>query len=457
MCSPDGSPNYAMVLRWSNRRARDHRNHVAPRKKPIPASQRSQLTKTLLWTCKLFQNQTVFSQTFMCRSQCRCSRICRLKKFQNATVHAYRSYRKESAYAVSEEIDLQKRSNPPHHENKNEEQMETWRAHQSAWVPSRQAGDPETRSSYPSLWGVTEEKNAHAYFTETVPLFPGVVEGTSFFFFSVHCAAVFSSSKFEQYTSIDAYTTNIDMANWETEREREGEIENRERKARGQRRYKGREQGTSFAWGLKNKHNAAICHAEKTPEKGIPTLIRHPPAKRTHRYWTTARDRQRAETTRTFFFVEKTRCHEYTYKRRPGVACAFRLAPMARCRGSCRCMSLNGWSWPSFDGLFFFQILSLRVTPFVHLSTEVRCCVSHRTVCSWLGVVWAMMFNRGILFYSKWPFGQSQHIKEKQSFSFVNSSSLDWVNMKRESSSKVHQRGVVRGPRSKKTLLSKVS
>ena len=194
----------------------------------------------------------------------------------------------ESAYAVSEEIDLQKRSNPPHHENKNEEQMETWRAHQSAWVPSRQAGDPETRSSYPSLWGVTEEKNAHAYFTETVPLFPGVVEGTS------------------------------------------------------------------FAWGLKNKHSAAICHAEKTPEKGIPTLIRHPPAKRTHHYWTTARDRQRAETTRTFFFVEKTRCHEYTYKRRPGVACAFRLAPMASCRGSCRCTSLNGWSWLSFDGLFFF-------------------------------------------------------------------------------------------------------
>ena len=65
---PDGSPNYAMVLRWSNRRARDHRNHVAPRRKPIPASQRSQLTKTLLWTCKLFQNQTVFSQAFMCRS-----------------------------------------------------------------------------------------------------------------------------------------------------------------------------------------------------------------------------------------------------------------------------------------------------------------------------------------------------------------------------------------------------
>ena len=90
---------------------------------------------------------------------------------------------------------------------------------------------------------------------------------------------------------------------------------------------------------------------------------------------------------------------------------------------------------------FFFQVISLRLTPFVHLSIEVRCCISHSTVCSWLGVVWAMMFNRGILFYSKWPFRQSQQIKERQTFSFVNSSSLDWVNMKGESSSKVHQRG----------------
>ena len=223
----------------------------------------------------------------MCRSV-GISRICRLKKFQNPTVHAYRSYRKESAYAVSEEIDLQKRSNPPHHENENDEQIDGDLESTSVWVPSRQAGDRETRSSCPSLWGVTEEKNAHVYYTETVPLFPWAVEGTS------------------------------------------------------------------FAWGLKKKHSAAICHSKKTPEKGIPTLIRHPPAKRTHRYWSTARDRQRAETTRTFFFVEKTRCHEYTYRRRPGVACSFRLAPMASCRGrSCRCISLNGWSWLSFDGLFF--------------------------------------------------------------------------------------------------------
>ena len=141
MCSPVGSQDYAMVLRWSNRRAQDDRNRSrCSAKKTIPAFQRSQLTKTLLWTCKLFQNQTVFWQTFMCRSV-GISRICRLKKFQNPTVHAYRSYRKESAYAVTEEIDLQKWSNPPHHENKNEEQMKTWRAHQSESLRDRRANE----------------------------------------------------------------------------------------------------------------------------------------------------------------------------------------------------------------------------------------------------------------------------------------------------------------------------
>ena len=103
---PDGSPKYAMVLRWSNHRARDHQKHVAPQRKPNPASQKSYLTKTLLWTCnfvcKLFLKSDSFSQNFVGRSV-GISRICRVREFQNPTVHAYRSYRKESAYAVSKE------------------------------------------------------------------------------------------------------------------------------------------------------------------------------------------------------------------------------------------------------------------------------------------------------------------------------------------------------------------
>ena len=371
MCLPDGSPNYAMVLRWSNHRARDHRNHVAPRRKPIPTSQRSQLTKTLLWTRNLFQNQTVFSPTFMCRSV-GISRICRLKKFQNPTVHAYRSYRKESAYAVSE-------------------------------ISRSGAIRRTTRTKTTSRWRLGEY----------ISLSPFETGGRSRN--QKQLPVTLRSHRGEKHARVfHRNRASLSVSSW----------------------------GNIICLGLEKETQRSYFPLwKKNTWNGIPTLIRRPPAKRTHRYWSTACDRQRAETTRTFFFVEKARCHEYTYKRRPGVACSFRLAPMASCRGaSCRCISLNGWSWLSFDGLFF-QILSLRLTPFVHLSTEVGCCVSHSTVCSWLGVVWAMMFNRGILFYSKWPFGQSQHIKEKQSFSFVNSSSLDWVNMNRESSSKVHQRG----------------
>ena len=47
------------------------------------------------------------------------SRICWEKKFQNPTVNAYRSYRKESAYAVSKEQDILKpKSKPPHDEKR---------------------------------------------------------------------------------------------------------------------------------------------------------------------------------------------------------------------------------------------------------------------------------------------------------------------------------------------------
>ena len=102
---------------------------------------------------------------------CDISRIYRVKKFQNPTVHAYRSYRKESAYAVSEEKDLQKRSKKLlHHEKKKKRGADgDW---ESTSVPSRQAGDRESRSSDPSLRGVTKEKNTDVYFTETVHFFP---------------------------------------------------------------------------------------------------------------------------------------------------------------------------------------------------------------------------------------------------------------------------------------------
>ena len=122
-------------------------SHAAPQRKPNPASQKLHLTTTLPWTCKLFLNLTIFADFR--------GLVCRVKKVQNSTVHANQSYRKESAYTVSEEKDLQKlKSKSPHDEKETEEHVEAGRAHQ---VPSRQAGDRKTRSGYPSVWGVKAE------------------------------------------------------------------------------------------------------------------------------------------------------------------------------------------------------------------------------------------------------------------------------------------------------------
>ena len=113
--------------------------------------------------------------------------------------------------------------------------------------------------------------------------------------------------------------------------------------------------------------------------------------------------------------MEKTRCHEYTLTRRPGVACSF-LAPMASCRGSCRCKSLNGWSWLSFDGLFFNFFPGVS-SSLLLLIFQLKFVAAYVMICSWLGVVRAMMFNRSILFYSKWFFCQSKHIKKENNLS----------------------------------------
>ena len=115
----------------------------------------------------------------MCRSVS-ISRICRVKKFQNPTVHAYRSYRKEFASAtVSKEKDLQKlKSKPLLDEKETEEQMETGRAHQ--FLQDRRVIEkPEavTRHSEESQRRIALTCISQTY---TVPFFPWIVEGTSF-------------------------------------------------------------------------------------------------------------------------------------------------------------------------------------------------------------------------------------------------------------------------------------
>ena len=59
-------------------------HHVAPQRKPNPASQKSHWTTTLLWTCKLFQISDSFFADFR-------GSVCRVEKFQNPTVRPYRS------------------------------------------------------------------------------------------------------------------------------------------------------------------------------------------------------------------------------------------------------------------------------------------------------------------------------------------------------------------------------
>ena len=70
-----------------NRRSQDRRNHVAPKSKPNPVSQKPNLTKTLLWACKLFLKSDIYSRTFVGRFVGISRPISRVKEFQNPTFH----------------------------------------------------------------------------------------------------------------------------------------------------------------------------------------------------------------------------------------------------------------------------------------------------------------------------------------------------------------------------------
>ena len=129
------------------------------------------------------------------------------------------------------------------------------------------------------------------------------------------------------------------------------------------------------------------------------------------------------------------------------------LAPMASCRGTCRCMPLNLIMTVRFDGLFFQFLASHSLCS----SFNFHCCLCRgmfMTRCNENNDVQSGHFSvqngllvkgkgKGILFNVGGQTGKDcllTHFKEKQSFSLVNSSSLGWVIVKRESSSKV-QRG----------------
>ena len=113
-------------------------------------------------------------------------------------------------------------------------------------------------------------------------------------------------------------------------------------------------------------------------------------------------------------------------------ACSF-LAPMASCRGTCRCMSLNLTMivfWRAF-----FPISFLASHSFCS-SFNFRC-----RVCHGMFVIQCnenIMFSRGILFYSKWPFGQRQHISKKNNLFHWRAIHL-WVEWSRSKNRKLEQ------------------
>ena len=82
---PDGSPKFVIVLRWSNRWPRDHRNHVAPKSKPNLASQKPNLTKLSFEHVSFSWNRTFRRLSRVGLSVFRGS--VGKKKFQNPTIH----------------------------------------------------------------------------------------------------------------------------------------------------------------------------------------------------------------------------------------------------------------------------------------------------------------------------------------------------------------------------------
>ena len=135
----------------------------------------------------------------------------------------------------------------------------------------------------------------------------------------------------------------------------------------------------------------------------------------------------------------------YTRRTQDGhswAACSF-LIPMASCRGTCRCMSLN-LIIIVFDGLFFFSIslLASHSLNFFFFCSPLNfhCRVCHgmfTTQCSESSDVQpGHVFLFTMAYWSK-----PTHFKEKLSFSSENSWSLGWVITRREISSKI-QRGV---------------
>ena len=296
--------------------------------------------------------------------------------------------------------------------------METGRAHHVLpSVPSRQASDRETRSSFPSLWGVTAENSTNVYFTDTVSFFLWIVDRGN-----IICLGRMTAPFEGAWCSDGQETRTWDVC-----------LSN---------------QTLSFSSPTKiitdktNKNTAQLSATLKRQLKKAWRRTKHPLAKRTHRRTDQRLAIGKGQRQQGLFYGENTMSCIHVHKKAITEQHVHSSALMASCRGidachwtwswlsmssatgffffqflslrltlcvvhssalmaSCRGIDACHWTWSwlsmsSATGFFFFQFLSLRLTLCVLLSTFLAAYV---VVCSWLCVVRAMVFNRGIFLF----------------------------------------------------------
>ena len=150
----------------------DHRNHAAPQRKPNPASQKSHLTKTLLWTCKLFRkSDSNFADFLFVGRSVGNSRVCRVKSFEiQQSTRIDRIARNPYTLPVKKKDLRNYRSWRGSRRTTRKKTRSKWRlgGHTSPF----QTGGRSRNQKYPSLWGVTAENSTNVYFTNAVPFFP---------------------------------------------------------------------------------------------------------------------------------------------------------------------------------------------------------------------------------------------------------------------------------------------
>ena len=258
--------------------------------------------------------------------------------------------------------------------------MKTGRAHQSL-RDSRAIEKPEAVTCHSE-----ESQRTNLCFTDSVPFFPWIVEGTSFASggWSLLSKVVFRRTRDQKLMSIQSnsfYFFSEEDKNWQLDQTK--------------------------------KRNTAHL-SEKTAEKSMeedeaPACKAHPPV-----LINGSRSVKGRDNNYFLFHWENTMSCIHVLEKATTEQDSLLPWPAAEVHVGQYVDHEWTWSWLSFDRLFFFQFLPLRLNLFVLLSTFVA---AYIVVCSWLICSECNDVQPGHSFYSKWPFGPSQHISKKSNLS----------------------------------------